>query len=115
MQLIVYKSAQKRVRPAQRRIIRPQFDAILPVITHLMSAEILKSSGAAFCLAPPVGGLKKQNISETTWASNFKCYHNVALNSLYISTGNYVIIYFRSAVNRINVPIWGDTRVAISR
>ena len=36
------------------------------------------------------------NISETTRASNFKLYHRVALDSLYISTRNDIIICFRS-------------------
>ena len=39
--------------------------------------------------------------SETAGASNFKIYHNVALDSLYIST-KMTINYFRSATNRIN-------------
>ena len=34
------------------------------------------------------------NISETIRASNFNIYHKVALDSLYISTGNEVINYF---------------------
>ena len=33
------------------------------------------------------------------WASNFKLYHSVAHESLYISTANDVTIYFRSAAN----------------
>ena len=55
------------------------------------------------------------NISETTRTSNFKIYRKVALDSLYILTGNDVISYFRSAANRINVVILGYVRVAISR
>ena len=39
----------------------------------------------------------------------------IALNSLYRSTGNYVITYLRSAANRINVLILGQFRLAISR
>ena len=55
------------------------------------------------------------SMSENTMASNFKIYRNVALDSLYISTGNDVIIYFQSAPNRINVFILGQIRVAVSR
>ena len=53
--------------------------------------------------------------SETTRASHFKIYHKVALDSLYISTGNYVTIYFRSAANCISGFILGHVRVAIAR
>ena len=55
------------------------------------------------------------NISESNRASNFKIYYKVAHDSLYILIGNDVIIYFRSAANRTNVPISGHVRVAISR
>jgi hypothetical protein len=55
------------------------------------------------------------NISETFRASNFKNYHNVALDSFYISTGNDVTSYFRSAANQTNVQMLGDILVAISR
>ena len=37
---------------------------------------------------------------QTTRASNFKIFHNVAHDSPYISTGSDVTIYFRSAANR---------------
>ena len=40
---------------------------------------------------------------------------DIALDSLYISTGNDVARYFRSAENRIKVFILGQFRVAISR
>ena len=53
------------------------------------------------------------NISETTRASNFKMYRNVSLDSLYISTGNDVTIYFRQAANHTNVSVLGHVRVAI--
>ena len=43
------------------------------------------------------------NILETIRASDFKISHKVALRSLYISTGNDVINYFRSGANRTNV------------
>ena len=43
------------------------------------------------------------NISETVGASDFAIYHRVALHSPYISTGNDVINYFRSAANRTTV------------
>ena len=43
-----------------------------------------------------------------------KIYHDVALESLYIPTGNDAIIYFRSSANCINVFILGHVRVAIS-
>ena len=45
------------------------------------------------------------NISETTKASKFR--PSIALDSLYIFTGNDVASYFRSAANRINVFILG--------
>ena len=54
-------------------------------------------------------------VSETTRVSNFKIYHNVAHDSLYIWTGNVVAIYFRSAANGTNVSILGHVRVAITR
>ena len=53
-------------------------------------------------------------IMETARASNFKIYHNIALDSLYVWNENDVIIYCRSAANRINVFICGYVRVAIS-
>ena len=43
------------------------------------------------------------NISEIIRASEFKVYHKVALDSLYISAGKDAINYFRSEVNRTNV------------
>ena len=46
------------------------------------------------------------NILEAPKAINCKIYHNVALYSLYISTGNDVIINFQSAANSINVFIF---------
>ena len=46
------------------------------------------------------------NISENTTAINLKVYRNLALDSLYISTGNDVITFLRSAANRTNVFIW---------
>ena len=52
-------------------------------------------------------------ISETARHSNFKIYHNVSQDSLYISTGNHVIICFRSAANRTNVSILGHVRLLI--
>ena len=42
-------------------------------------------------------------------------YHHVALDSLYISTGNDVFAYLRQAANRINVFILGQVPVAITR
>ena len=53
------------------------------------------------------------NISETTRAINFSNHPNVAHDSLYISTANYVKIYFRSAANRTNVSILGHVRVGL--
>ena len=41
--------------------------------------------------------------SLTTNASRLKMQHDIALDSLYISTENYVINYFRSEGNRTNV------------
>ena len=43
------------------------------------------------------------NISETIGVIDFKSYHKVVLDGIYISTGNDVISYFRSAANRTNV------------
>ena len=43
------------------------------------------------------------NISETIRMSDFKIYHKVALDGLYISTGNDITNYFRSEANRTNV------------
>ena len=54
-------------------------------------------------------------ISESTRASDFKFCRNVAADSLYISTGNDVMSYFQSAVNRTNVYILGHVLVTISR
>ena len=53
-------------------------------------------------------------ISQITKASTFKIYHNVALDSLYISTENYVTSDFQSAANPMDVFILGHVRVAIS-
>ena len=41
------------------------------------------------------------NISETIRDSDFKIFHKVALDSLYISTENDIINYFRPETNRI--------------
>ena len=46
-------SSWQRVSP----IIRSRFDARSPLMTHIMSAEIFRLSGAAFRLAPPIGRL----------------------------------------------------------
>ena len=54
------------------------------------------------------------NISGTIAASNSKIYPNVEHDSLYISTGNDVTIYLRSAANRTNVSILAHVQVAIS-
>ena len=43
------------------------------------------------------------NISETIRASNFKIDHKVENDSLYISTGNDLINYFRTEAIRTNV------------
>ena len=43
------------------------------------------------------------NISETIRASDFKIYHKVARDSLYISTGNYIINFFWLEAYRTNV------------
>ena len=56
-----------------------------------------------------------KNISETSrasYSSKLKLYHNVALDSLYISTGNDVIS--RSVANRTYEFILGNVQVAIS-
>ena len=45
------------------------------------------------------------NIWKSIRASNFKIYHNVVLDSLYILTRNVATIYFRSAANHTNVSI----------
>ena len=80
---------------------------------------IFKQNAKAFSLYAVVDVRRRHemiyfNISETTRASNFKFYPNVALDSLYISTGNDIIIYFQSASNHISVFILGHVRVAIS-
>ena len=67
-------------------------------------------SDVAFRIALPIGGLSCLNISKTNGASNFKIYRNVALDGLFIATGNDVIIYFLSTVNHINVFIFGHVR-----
>ena len=59
------------------------------------------SASAVACAA--VMKLLFGNISKSTSASNFKIYDELSIDSLYISTGNGVITYFRSASNRINV------------
>ena len=50
------------------------------------------------------------DISKTTGASNFKIYRILAHDSLYISAGNDITIYFWSAANRTNVSFLGETR-----
>ena len=50
------------------------------------------------------------NISEITRGSNFKIYNNVAHDSLYLSTGTDVTIYFRSAASRTNLSILDHVR-----
>ena len=46
-------------------------------------------------------------ISETTTgADSFKIYHDVALDGLYISTGNYVTICFKTAACRTTCSFW---------
>ena len=60
---------------------------------------------------PEVAG----EIIGTTNASSLKILHEIALDSLNISTGNDVTSYCRSAENRINVFILGQVRVEISR
>ena len=53
---------------------------------------------------------------ETAWASNSKIFHHQpSIDSLYISTGNNVVTYFRSAANRINVFIVDHVLVSISQ
>ena len=47
------------------------------------------------------------SISETIRASNFEIYHNVAHDSLYMSTGNVVTIYIQCGANSANVSIYG--------
>ena len=60
MQLSTAQKCAKRVGPAKWRIIRSRFGQD-PWHWHTdfdwTSAEIVKLSGAAFCLAPPIGGL----------------------------------------------------------
>ena len=67
-----------------------------------------KRNAKAFSLNAIVDGRRRHemtfwNISETIRAIDFKIYHKVALHSLYISIGNDVINYFRSAANHTNV------------
>ena len=60
------------------------------------------SSSTMFVVVDHGGDDLVLNISKTIIrACNFEIYHNVALNSLYILTGNDVTIYFWSAANRI--------------
>ena len=42
-------------------------------------------------------------LSETSRASDFKIYHKLSIDSLYISTGNDAIYYFQSAANHADV------------
>ena len=53
--------------------------------------------------------------SETTEASSFKIERGIALDNIYISTGNDVARHLRSATNRINVFILGHVLVAKTR
>ena len=46
------------------------------------------------------------NISEVNKASDFKIQNNIAIDRLYIFTGNDATSYFRSAENRIHVSIF---------
>ena len=51
-------------------------------------------------------------ISETAWASNFKIYHNIALDNVYISTEHdVIIIVIRLAANCMSVVISGHVWV----
>ena len=76
---------------------------------RLMLSSMFASASAA------VTNLICFNISETTRASNFKIYHNVAHDGLYISAGNNVTIVFRSTANRTKVSILSHVWVALSR
>ena len=61
------------------------------------------SAAAAACSAFRRHEMIFFNISKTIRDSDFKIYHKVVLDSLFIRTGNDVINYFRSAANRTNV------------
>ena len=54
-------------------------------------------------MSPPSSRNDLFYISEIVWASDFKIYNKVALDSPYILTGNDVMSYFRSEANRTNV------------
>ena len=74
---------------------------------HSCDAIIHKSLAATPTKCSPLEGIIRDKITDHlikyTKACNFKIYRKGALDSLYISTGNDVIIYFRSAANRTNV------------
>ena len=75
---------------------------------------VFKRNAKAFSLSAIVDVLRRRhgmiwgNISETTRAGNFKIYQHAALNTLNLSTGNDVAIYFQSAANCINLFILGS-------
>ena len=64
---------------------------------------------------PPYGGLLVLIYRKLLELAISKRSHNVALDSLYISTGNDIIIYFQSAAKRISVFILGQVLVVIYR
>ena len=68
-----------------------------------MRFRLMLSSVSAAASAAVTKWLFGNISSETIRASDFKNYRKVALNSLYISTGNDVINYLRSEANRTNV------------
>ena len=77
----------------------------------LVCLALFKRNANAFSLNAIVDVLRRRrhemnfflNILETIRDSDFKIYDRVAHYSLYISTGNDVINYFRSEANRTNV------------
>ena len=59
---IANQKCGRRVQSAKSRIIRPRFDVRSASLTHRIAANIFISSGAAFRLASPIGGLFVQRL-----------------------------------------------------
>ena len=76
--------------------------------SFIVLSYVIKRNEKAFSLNA-IGDVRRRqemiflNISEIIRPNDFKIYRKVDLHSLYISTGNDVINYFRSASNRTNV------------
>ena len=91
---------------------------LLKLATHKLSTfflPVMASSATSgrlqIALMPTANFASRQEIffsiiSEIASVSNFKIYHNVALNSLYIIAENYPTSHFRSAANLIGTPMF---------